>query len=118
MSEASGGNLYEAILGGAASATANRPPARVSAAVVPWRRAASGGIEVYWVKRGEALSFMGGWHAFPGGGLAKTDADLALAGTPAISETSATLAAEESPEAAGAAVRKTTAPAEPEGGAA
>ncbi len=85
MSEtAAGGNLYEAILSGMEAGAGGLPPARVSAAVVPWRRAAAGagcGIEVYWVKRGEALPFMGGWHAFPGGGLARGDADLDVAGT-------------------------------------
>jgi glyoxylase-like metal-dependent hydrolase (beta-lactamase superfamily II)/8-oxo-dGTP pyrophosphatase MutT (NUDIX family) len=86
MSETDGGNLYEAILKGLEAGTGGGPAPRVSAAVVPWRRGApgaGGGIEVYWVKRGEALSFMGGWHAFPGGGLARGDADLQVAGTAA-----------------------------------
>ncbi|HEY4595267.1 MAG TPA: MBL fold metallo-hydrolase, partial [Thermoanaerobaculia bacterium] len=38
----------------------------------------------YWVKRAEALSFMGGWHAFPGGGLAKSDAGLPVPGAPQL----------------------------------
>jgi ribonuclease/clavin/mitogillin len=77
MSEG-GGNLYEGVLqklAGAAPSGGALPP-RASAAVVPWRRAAAGGIEVYWVKRGEALPFMGGWHAFPGGGLSRADAAI------------------------------------------
>lgn len=87
MSEAASGNLYEAVLAGlagAAAATApGLPPARSSASVVPWRRSArsarSGrGIEVFWVKRGETLPFMGGWHAFPGGGLSRSDAEIAV----------------------------------------
>jgi ribonuclease/clavin/mitogillin len=98
MSEAAGGNLYEAVLaklaGGAGAAEAGLPAARSSAAVVPWRRTAArgggdrsqddrrdrgpGGIEVFWVKRGEALPFMGGWHAFPGGGLSRSDAEIAV----------------------------------------
>ena len=94
MSEAASGNLYEAVLaelaGAAASGGATLPPARSSAAVVPWRRTApesgpvggrgsgSRGVEVYWVKRGEALPFMGGWHAFPGGGLSRSDAEIAV----------------------------------------
>src|ERR1700674_1996862 len=93
MSEAASGNLYEAVLaelaGAAASGGVTLPPARSSAAVVPWRRTApesgpvggrgsgSRGVEVYWVKRGEALPFMGGWHAFPGGGLSRSDAEIA-----------------------------------------
>ncbi len=101
MSEAAGGNLYESVLAGlaaapAASGAANLPPMRASAAVVPWRRTAAaasgggsdsgsgggGGLEVFWVKRGEALAFMGGWHAFPGGGLARTDAGIPVLGAP------------------------------------
>lgn len=84
MSDTLGGNLYEAMLANLAGATPPEaggrglPPPRASAAVVPWRRAAAGGVEVYWVKRGETLPFMGGWHAFPGGGLARTDAEIAV----------------------------------------
>jgi ribonuclease/clavin/mitogillin len=93
MSDGAGGNLYEAVLEGLAASPAPRapktsgapgapgdgvalPPARASAAVVLWRRTAPAGIEVYWVKRGEQLAFMGGWHAFPGGGLARADAEV------------------------------------------
>jgi ribonuclease/clavin/mitogillin len=98
MSDASGGgNLYEAVLAGLAAGRpagaagaagaaggmggggGSQKPARPSAAVVPWRRGAAGAIEVYWVKRGEALPFMGGWHAFPGGGLSRSDAAVPLA---------------------------------------
>jgi glyoxylase-like metal-dependent hydrolase (beta-lactamase superfamily II)/8-oxo-dGTP pyrophosphatase MutT (NUDIX family) len=98
MSEAASGNLYEAMLAGLASAAGTAgaaatamPPARPSASVVPWRRThrtrrtpeigragGAGGVEVFWVKRGEALPFMGGWHAFPGGGLARSDAEVAV----------------------------------------
>jgi endoribonuclease LACTB2 len=82
MNEAGGGNLYEAVLAGlagaAAAAAPGLPPARSSASVVPWRRSAAGGIEVFWVKRGESLPFMGGWHAFPGGGLSRSDAEIAV----------------------------------------
>jgi len=93
MSEAGSGNLYEAMLAGLASAAGTAatamPSARSSASVVPWRRTlrtrrtaeirrAGGpsGVEVFWVKRGETLPFMGGWHAFPGGGLARSDAEI------------------------------------------
>jgi ribonuclease/clavin/mitogillin len=83
MSLEIGGNLYEARLAGLAAAPGGAgggggglPRARASASVVPWRRTAAGGLEVYWIKRNEQLPFMGGWHAFPGGGLARTDAEL------------------------------------------
>jgi ribonuclease/clavin/mitogillin len=96
MSEAASGNLYEAALAGlgaaAGPADAGRPPARASASVVPWRRSAArpgpGGVEVYWVKRGEALPFMGGWHAFPGGGMSRSDAAIPVI-PPAASSTPA-----------------------------
>ncbi len=57
-------------------------PPRVSASVVPWRVGNAGEIEVYWVRRAAELAFMGGWHAFPGGGLAKGDAALPVRGVP------------------------------------
>lgn len=71
--------LYETLL-----RTAERPalkPPRPSASVVPWRRR-DGALEVYWIRRSPELAFMGGWHAFPGGGLAKSDAALPLARGP------------------------------------
>ena len=54
-----------------------RPP-RPSAAVVPWRRDPDGGTEVYWVRRSATMKFLGGWYAFPGGGLARADAAVAV----------------------------------------
>ena len=87
------GNLYEALLEGLAAspgAGGGAPPrARASASVVPWRRTPGGGIEVYWVKRGEALPFMGGWHAFPGGGLARSDAEIPVVLPPATTPSAA-----------------------------
>lgn len=50
--------------------------------MVPWRSASDGGIEVYWVRRSPTLKFMGGWHAFPGGGLSSKDAEVPLADRP------------------------------------
>ncbi|MCP4663061.1 MAG: MBL fold metallo-hydrolase, partial [bacterium] len=42
-------------------------------------------------RRSPALRFLGGWHAFPGGGLARSDAAVAVAGAPAgTSETTYT----------------------------
>ncbi len=86
MSATEGESLYEKVLrqlaatgkGGAATAL---PAPRASAAVVPWRRTPEG-LAVYWVRRSPELAFMGGWHAFPGGGLSRSDAGLPVAGTP------------------------------------
>lgn len=75
--------LYEKLLADPLgfSAPPQQPP-RVSASVVPWRIGDGGEVEVYWVRRAAALAFMGGWHAFPGGGLAKGDAALPVHGLP------------------------------------
>jgi endoribonuclease LACTB2 len=81
------GNVYEKVVGTPLGGADALPPPRVSAAVVLWRRVAGGGphdVEVYWVKRAEALAFMGGWHAFPGGGLSKSDAGLPVSGAPQL----------------------------------
>lgn len=74
--------LYEQVLAAAAGATlaVSRPP-RPSAAVVPWRRR-DGRLEVFWVRRSEAVPFMPGWHAFPGGAVARGDAELPVHGEP------------------------------------
>ncbi len=81
------GNVYEKVVGTPLGSGGALPPPRISAAVVLWRRVEGGGpddVEVYWVKRAEALAFMGGWHAFPGGGLAKPDAALPVSGAPQL----------------------------------
>lgn len=65
---------------------------RLAAAVVLFRRAASG-AQVYWVRRSEAVSFMGGFHAFPGGAVDKTDGDVRIAGGPESEPRSALVAA-------------------------
>jgi endoribonuclease LACTB2 len=90
MSTKLGESLYELVLKNLSAAGAEGggpalPPSRPSAAVVPWRRSAGAadGVEVYWVRRAEELPFMGGWHAFPGGGLSRADAALPVEGTPA-----------------------------------
>jgi ribonuclease/clavin/mitogillin len=81
-------SLYEQVLRdlAASEGLAALPPPRASAAVVPWRRvpagAGPGRLEVYWIERSAALAFMGGWRAFPGGGLARADTQVAVAGTP------------------------------------
>jgi glyoxylase-like metal-dependent hydrolase (beta-lactamase superfamily II)/8-oxo-dGTP pyrophosphatase MutT (NUDIX family) len=50
--------------------------------VVPWRRSPDGEVEVFWMRRAETLAFMGGWHAFPGGGMSRSDAKLSVRGEP------------------------------------
>ncbi|MEM6796056.1 MAG: MBL fold metallo-hydrolase [Acidobacteriota bacterium] len=47
---------------------------RASASVVPWRER-NGRLEVYWARRAATMPFMGGWHAFPGGGLSRRDTE-------------------------------------------
>lgn len=74
-------SLYEKLLA-AASSRAEGPAPRDSGSVILWRRAAAGGLEVYWVRRSPAMRFMGGWHAFPGGGLSRRDASVPLSGRP------------------------------------
>ncbi len=74
--------LYDQLLERARAAGQGGAPARPSAAVVPWRRTPDG-LEVFWVHRSPAVPFMGGWHAFPGGGVARQDAALAVLGLPA-----------------------------------
>ncbi len=68
---------YEQLLRRQRTETAGKPP-RSSAAVVPWRRGPSGETEVYWVRRAQTMRFLGGWWAFPGGGLARADAALTI----------------------------------------
>lgn len=80
-------SLYEKVLVAANRATgraggAPRPP-RPSAAVVLWRKAEKGtGTEVFWIRRARTMAFMGGWHAFPGGGLSRQDAEIEVQGQP------------------------------------
>jgi len=87
MSTQLGQSLYEQVLKNLSAAGSGHgpalPPSRPSAAVVPWRRTAGGSIEVYWVRRAGELPFMGGWHAFPGGGLSRADAAVPVDGHPA-----------------------------------
>lgn len=86
MSEMSKDGLYEKVLKGLfGTALPQPPPPRHSASVVLWRRksaTAGGGTEVYWVRRSETMPFMGGWYAFPGGGLSRRDADIVVSGEP------------------------------------
>ncbi len=78
------GGLYEKVLAGLAKGAelpAPKPP-RDSAAVVLWRRAADGELEVFWLKRSEKLRFMAGFYAFPGGGLSRRDGAIPVTGHP------------------------------------
>ncbi|HEX3555828.1 MAG TPA: MBL fold metallo-hydrolase [Thermoanaerobaculia bacterium] len=82
------GNLYEKVVGQPLGPEAGAlPPPHASASVVLWRHLEGGGpedVEVYWVKRAETLAFMGGWHAFPGGGMSRSDAGLPVSGEPQL----------------------------------
>ncbi len=73
-------SLYERVLR-SGTPPADAPSPRASASVVLWRQNERGsGVEVFWVRRNPRLQFMGGWYAFPGGGLSKRDAALPLVG--------------------------------------
>ncbi|MFY1830532.1 MBL fold metallo-hydrolase [Myxococcus fulvus] len=52
---------------------------RGSAVALLYRRVGAG-VEVYWVKRGKALAFAGGFYAFPGGKLDAADAQVPVRG--------------------------------------
>lgn len=65
---------------------------RLAAAIVLFRRTPSG-PQVYWVRRSEAVPFMAGFHAFPGGAVDKTDGDVRIAGGPEAEPRSALVAA-------------------------
>lgn len=87
MSRAPDDTLYQRLLAerGTAALPAPRPP-RASAAVVLWRRTGpgvdAGDLEVFWVRRADTLPFMGGWHAFPGGGMSRRDPSVPVEGVP------------------------------------
>jgi glyoxylase-like metal-dependent hydrolase (beta-lactamase superfamily II)/8-oxo-dGTP pyrophosphatase MutT (NUDIX family) len=63
-----------------AAGAGTRAAARLSqaAAVLLLRRAPA--LEVYWIERAALLSYLGGFHAFPGGRLAEDDAAVPMAG--------------------------------------
>ena len=74
--------LYQQVLkaAGEAPLLPSRAP-KASAAVVPWRER-NGQVEVLWMRRASSQRFMGGWYAFPGGGVGKGDAELPVEGEP------------------------------------
>ncbi len=53
--------------------------ARPSSVALLYRRVDEG-VEVFWVKRGKALRFAGGFYAFPGGKLDAADAEVEVRG--------------------------------------
>ncbi|MEZ5393278.1 MAG: hypothetical protein R2724_10480 [Bryobacterales bacterium] len=80
----SGKSFYEKVLSNVSHSY--EPPAtsrpRPSGSVVLWRRNPANEVEVYWVRRSPMLRFMGGWHAFPGGGLSQYDLEVPVRGLP------------------------------------
>ena len=60
-----------------ASKAAPTRPVALAAAVVLWRR--TPGLEVYWVQRRDELAYLGGFHAFPGGRVAREDRAVVVA---------------------------------------
>jgi ribonuclease/clavin/mitogillin len=77
-----GEGLYEKVLAAGGGELVAPRPARASASIVLFRRGEAGDVEIFWLQRGEILPFMGGWHAFPGGGLERGDAGLPVSGAP------------------------------------
>jgi len=77
-------SLYERVLGRVAESGGGPglPPVRPSASVILWRSRSGGGVQVFWIRRAESLPFMGGWYAFPGGGLSRQDASVEVKGAP------------------------------------
>ncbi|WP_373045801.1 MBL fold metallo-hydrolase [Vulgatibacter sp.] len=61
------------------------PPAKIrdAAAVILVRRQEGPDREVFWVRRGEKLTFSGGFYAFPGGKVDKGDAAVPIENCPA-----------------------------------
>jgi glyoxylase-like metal-dependent hydrolase (beta-lactamase superfamily II)/8-oxo-dGTP pyrophosphatase MutT (NUDIX family) len=77
-------SLYDQVLARLAAGTPSRlPPPRASASVVLWRGRGED-LEVFWIQRAAGMEFMGGWHAFPGGGVSRRDARVSLKRAPRI----------------------------------
>jgi glyoxylase-like metal-dependent hydrolase (beta-lactamase superfamily II)/8-oxo-dGTP pyrophosphatase MutT (NUDIX family) len=76
-------SLYDQVLAKlAGEAPQPGAPPRDSASVVLWRLR-EGELEVYWIQRASSMAFMGGWHAFPGGGVSSRDRGFYLDSAPA-----------------------------------
>ncbi len=78
-------NLYEKSISAADGRIEPAQP-KLSAGIIPYRFDSAGELEIYWVKRAKKLRFMGGWHAFPGGRLADSDAAAPLTGELPLSD--------------------------------
>jgi glyoxylase-like metal-dependent hydrolase (beta-lactamase superfamily II)/8-oxo-dGTP pyrophosphatase MutT (NUDIX family) len=74
-------SLYEKIVAQRPTGAGISADVRASTSIVPWRDGESG-LEVYWVERSPELPFMGGFFAFPGGGLASSDRLIEVTGRP------------------------------------
>lgn len=76
-------SLYEKVLAQIerAEGLPEPKPPRSSASVVLWR-VRGGDLEVFWIQRARTMRFMGGFHAFPGGGLSREDRGISAAGLP------------------------------------
>src|SRR5260221_13273305 len=59
-------------------AAMSAPRVSLAATIVLFRRAP--GLEAYWVRRADALQFLGGFHAFPGGRMSRSDRDVPVRG--------------------------------------
>lgn len=86
-------SLYDQVLAEVAGAEmAPMAPSRDSASVVLWRGAGRD-LEVFWVERALSMPFMGGWHAFPGGGVSGRDGRFNLRSAPRVAARAPALAA-------------------------
>ncbi|XXF76788.1 MBL fold metallo-hydrolase [Myxococcaceae bacterium GXIMD 01537] len=79
------------------------PPVRAPrpAAITVMYRRVGGGVEVFWVKREQALAFAGGFYAYPGGKVDKEDAAVPVRGASGEAATLRVAAARELFEEAG-----------------
>jgi glyoxylase-like metal-dependent hydrolase (beta-lactamase superfamily II)/8-oxo-dGTP pyrophosphatase MutT (NUDIX family) len=79
-------SLYDQVLESLAGSPLPAPaPPRASASVVLWRGNGDE-LEVFWVQRAFGMAFMGGWHAFPGGGVSSRDRGARLRDEPVIGD--------------------------------
>ncbi|MBY0586601.1 NUDIX hydrolase [bacterium] len=79
-------SLYQDALSHLMSLATPPPPSelRASASIVPWRVGGDRRTEVFWVRRNLTMGVLGGWRAFPGGGVSPADKDLPLHGKPTV----------------------------------
>src|SRR4051794_25177907 len=84
------------------------PPAkpRDAAIILLFRRLRGGGVEVFWLRRETSLSFAGGFYAFPGGGVDKTDPLIPVEGASGMDATLRVAAARELLEETGVLVAR------------